>query len=701
MAGAGTGTRWGRTTRILPRLHARDVGAAVLAVVGASIGLLIAAWLVPGADTISAGQAVRAGVLVSVCGVVLRIVLLPVAARLGWVGSVLLGLGGQATAIWLVVFAPFSADRSAWWWSLLTAWIVAAVSTVLVWLATAGTDDAVTASLLRRAARRRTTVPDPDVVGVVFVQADGVPYPVLEWCVRAGTLPTLCRWLRGGSHQLAEWRPALPATTPASQMGILHGTTEGIPAFRWLDRSDGKVYVANKPRDAAVIERVHSDGRGLLADDGVSIGNLFTGDAPTALATMSAVDRSRETRQARLTISEFLGRPTGLARALNRTISEIARERFQAAKARRRDVRPRVHRGWTFALERAALTGVVRDLNTTLVADAMLRGRRVVYVDYVDYDAVAHHTGILQPEALSALEGIDAVLAQIEKVAAVAPRPYEVVVLSDHGQSQGEVFSDRYGEDLASLVARLADAPAVAAVENAEGSGALNSMVASAGDEETVVGRAFDRVSAQITTRTTGSATLAEEQDRTLRRPGSSSEKFLVFGSGNLGLVYVAGEPVRVSLETLRARFPALVSGLVAHPGVGFVVAWSAADGTVVLGRDGENRLRDRRVLGTDPLERFGPTAADFVARAAAMDEAPDLYVNSLLDDLGEVAAFESLVGCHGGLGGWQERAMVVHPTRLLLPTPMIVGAEELHRSFVGWLEGLGHRQHVSVTVPS
>ena len=292
----------------------------------------------------------------------------------------------------------------------------------------------------------------------MFVQADGVPFPVLDWGVRAGTLPTLSRWIRSGSHRMAEWRPKLPATTPASQMGILHGTIEGIPAFRWVDRAEGRVYVANKPADAAAIEARHSDGRGLLVDDGVSVSNLFTGDAPTAYATMSAVQRTQETREARLALSRFLARPGGMARSMSRTFSEIARERFQASRARRRDVRPRVHRGWGFAGERAALSGVLRDLNTNLVADAMLRGRRSVYVDYVDYDAVAHHAGIMQPESLAALEGIDAVLAQLEAVAEVAPRKYHFVVLSDHGQSQGEVFADRYGEDLSALVRRLSDA---------------------------------------------------------------------------------------------------------------------------------------------------------------------------------------------------------------------------------------------------
>ena len=671
----------------------RDVGAAAIGVLGATIGLWLGILLAPHDQVHSPWQVLIGGVLVSVGGLVLRMVLNPLAVRLGWVGAILLGLASQWLVVWLVLYPGTGGGWSDFWWSVVTAWLVAFVSTVLVWLATAGTDDAVTASLLRKARRSTVTVPDPDVPGIVFVQADGVAFPVLEVGVRAGTLPTLSRWLRGGTHQMAEWRPMLPATTPASQMGILHGTIDGIPAFRWIDRATQRVLVANKPRDAAEIEASHSDGHGLLADDGVSISNLFTGDAPTAVATMSAVERSRETRQAREAISGFLGRPAGFARSFNRTLSEIVRERYQAARARRRDVRPRIRRGWGFAGERAALVGVMRDLNTTLVADAMLRGRRSVYVDYVDYDAVAHHAGLLQPESLSALEGIDAVLAQLEKVAAVAPRRYHLVVLSDHGQSQGEIFADRYGEDLAALVARLAEARTLDAVHNAESSGSLNSMVASAGDRDSVMGRAFDRVSDHLTDETS----VAERPEEAM---AESLADFTVFGSGNLGLVYVTGESERLTLEELSARFPGLVPGLASHPGIGFVVVRSAEHGPVVLGAAGEHRLRDGEVVGEDPLARFGPHAAAFIQRVDAMPEAPDLYVNSLVDDMDEVAAFEDLVGCHGGLGGWQDRAMVVHPVELSLPAEMVVGAHELHRVFVGWLEQLGHRTDLTAKLP-
>ncbi|HEX5861732.1 MAG TPA: phage holin family protein, partial [Nocardioides sp.] len=661
------------------------------------LGLLVASWIVPDFNVGGAGRALVAAVLIFVIGTVLRPALVLVASLLGWVGAILIGLFGQALVIW-VVLSAVPGDDVRLWSSFLASWIVAAVATLFGWVATAGTDDAVTASLLRQARRRRpATLEDGDVPGVVFVQADGVPFPVLDWGVRTGTLPTLARWVRSGSHSMAEWRPKLPATTPASQMGILHGTIEGIPAFRWVERSEGRVYVANKPADAAVIEARHSNGRGLLVDDGVSVSNLFTGDAPTAYATMSAVSRTQETRQERVALSQFLARPGGLARSMSRTFSELARERFQASRARRRDVRPRVHRGWSFTLERAALSGVLRDLNTALVADAMLRGRRSVYVDYVDYDAVAHHAGIAQPESLAAIEGIDAVLAQLEAVAEVAPRKYHFVVLSDHGQSQGEVFADRYGEDLSALVQRLSHAEVLATASNEEGSGSLNSMIAGSSDPDTVVGRALgkasDRLVAQKDDGELAARTEREQSARMHTGSGPAPDQFLVFGSGNLGLIYLAGESRRLTRGDLTERFPALLPGLVAHPGIAFAVVDTLEHGPVVLGANGEHRVRDGTIVGEDPLAQFGPEAPGFVLRAATMPEAPDIYVNSLLDELGEVAAFEGLVGCHGGLGGWQDRAMIVWPTELPGPKEMVVGADAVHELLVGWLELLGHRR--------
>ncbi len=665
-----------------------------MALLGAALGLEVASWLVPAFNIGGTWRALSGAIGIALFGFLLRPILVRLAVLLGWVGALLVGLFGQTLIVWLVAWEPNDTSSEVTVWSaFIASWVVSAVSTGFVWLATAGTDDAATASLLRRARRRRPkSLPDADIPGIVFIQADGVPFPVLDWSVRAGTLPTLSRWVRGGSHRMAEWRPMLPATTPASQMGILHGSIDEIPAFRWVERSTGRVFVANKPSDAADIEALHSDGQGLLVDDGVSVSNLFTGDAPIAYATMSAVRRTQETAYARRTIAEFLARPSGLTRSISRVVAEIVRERFQQRRAIRRDIRPRVHRGWDFTIERAALSGLIHDLNASLVSDSMLQGHRSIYVDFVDYDAVAHHAGVMRPESLDALAAIDAALAQLEQVATLAPRPYHFVVLSDHGQAQGEIFASRYGEDLSELVARLAEHDVLSAQQNSEGSGSVNSMVSGASGTDTVLGRALGRASSRIGQQTMSDDTEAALADAAAPSEVGDEDRFIVFGSGNLGLVYVAGESHRLNLTELTERFPALVPGLVNHPGVGFVVVDTVDYGPVALGARGENRVRDGVVVGEDPLAPFGEMAAEFVLRAATMETTPDIYVNSLLDDLGEVAAFEGLVGCHGGLGGWQDRAMVVWPTELPYPEELVVGADALHDVLVGWLEQLGHR---------
>jgi hypothetical protein len=80
--------------------------------------------------------------------------------------------------------------------------------------------------------------------------------------------------------------------------------------------------------------------------------------------------------------------------------------------------------------------------------------------------------------------------------------------------------------------------------------------------------------------------------------------------------------------------------------------------------------------------------------RALAQPEAPDLYVNSVVDPVtNDVAAFEGLVGSHGGLGGWQDRAMLLAPADLMAGLPeRIEGADELHRVLVGMLVASGQR---------
>ena len=432
-------------------------------------------WILPGFHTDRPGGPFSFAIVMGIIGVVVHPVLVGAAVRLGWLGVLALTLVGQALVVILTAWALPNVKLDDFWTAFAVAIMIGLVSTVLGWVTSAGTSQVMVSRLVAASRRKPAELADPDVDGVLFVQLDGVPFPVLQMAITAGTVPTLTRWIRSGTHELREWTPKLPATTPASQMGILHGVIDGIPAFRWYDRANDRVMVANKPADAAVIEENLTTGRGLLVDDGVSISNLFTGDAPTAVLTMSRRVRGGEI--ARRAVAQFVVSPAGLTRAISRSISELTRDRFQARRGVRRNIQPRCNRTWETAALRCVTNGALRDLNTILVAQHMLAGTRSIYVDYVDYDEIAHHAGMLRPESLEALEAVDGVLHQLEQVATAAPRRYHFVILSDHGQAQGTPFADRYGEDLASLVARLAHADVATSDDSVEGWGRTQALV--------------------------------------------------------------------------------------------------------------------------------------------------------------------------------------------------------------------------------
>ena len=92
--------------------------------------------------------------------------------------------------------------------------------------------------------------------------------------------------------------------------------------------------------------------------------------------------------------------------------------------------------------------------------------------------------------------------------------------------------------------------------------------------------------------------------------------------------------------------------------------------------------------------------AAAHVKRTDAFPHCADLMVNSAIwPQFGEVAAFEELVGSHGGLGGTQCFPFVLHPTELEWPQAEVIGAERVHRIFRGWLAQLGHSAYESEVV--
>jgi hypothetical protein len=549
-------------------------------------------------------------------------------------------------------------------------------------------------NVVRRQARRRGISTASDVPGVIFLEIDGLGHEVLQRAMRDGNAPTLARWLRDGTHRFMRWETDWSSQTGACQAGLLHGNNHDMPAFRWWEKDRGKAMVTNNPRDAEELERRHSDGRGLLHADGASRANILSGDAEHTMLTMSTVLHRR--RPIGRDYSAYFARPYAVARTLMLALAEIASERHAQAQQRRRDVQPRIRRPRHYAVVRAYATVLQRDLQVAAVVGDMMAGRPVVYTTFLAYDEVAHHSGVERADALAVLRQVDRQLGRVERAAADAPRPYRLVVLADHGQSQGATFLQRYGITLEALVREacgLTDASDVhaAAGGEAEASAYMSAGLTELARDDTVAGRTVER--ATRGQRADGVVTVdAQARRETAARDDDELPELSVMASGCLGLISFPREPGRLTLERIEELYPGLVPALRDHPGVGFVHVRSERRGPVVIGARGSHELDNGHVEGEDPLAPFGPSAADHVRRTDSFPHCPDIMLNSTWwDEAGEVAAFEELVGSHGGMGGGQSYPFVLFPSELPWPDRPVVGAEGVHRIFCGWLAGLGH----------
>jgi uncharacterized membrane protein YvlD (DUF360 family) len=678
------------------------VRAVVVLLVDAAVLVLLSA-LLPGFTLDGPGAALATAALVGV----LNALVWPLLARFALPLSVLtLGLGALALNALLVVFTidvvP-DASVEGFWSGLVVTLGMAALTALLSALLAIDEDESWYRNVVRRQARRRGDRIETDVPGVVFLEIDGLAHDVLKRAVRDGSAPAMARWLRDGSHRLEGWETDWSSQTGACQAGLLHGDNHDMPAFRWWEKDRGKPIVTNHPRDAAELERRHSNGRGLLHGNGASRANILSGDAVHSMLTMSTVLSRR--RPIGRDYSAYFARPYAVAKTLSAIVAEVARERHAQAEQRRRDVQPRIKRSREYAVLRAFATVLQLDLQVAAVVGDMLAGRPVVYTTFLAYDEVAHHSGIERPDALAVLRKVDRQIARVEAAAADAPRPYRLVVLSDHGQTQGATFLQRYGvtlEDLVRSACEGADEVHADAGREDDAAAYLGAGLTELARDDTVAARGARRAAKRLEqgdaaegalAGTAGEGEPGDGPPATDAPPATDTLPDLsVMASGNLGLISFPREPGRVTLERLEQLHPRLLPTLRDHPGIAFAMVRSELHGTLALSRGGTHHLASGHVDGDDPLGPFGPEAVRHLRRTDSFPHCPDVMVNSTYwEETGEVAAFEELVGSHGGLGGTQSHPFVLHPADLPWPDEPVVGAEHVHRIMRGWLAALGH----------
>ncbi len=689
---------------------------AIVSFVAGVIAFWITAWLLPQLDITETGGAIIAVIVISVLNLLVRPVILGLVASRSVAALVLLTLLFQAFVIWLLgPFVPAVAVHGGLISALIISFFFGGIAGAIGLLFGLDEDESYYGTLVRTLASRRPDVTHTTDPGLVVIQLDGLSHDVLSHSIRAGRVPEISRWLRTGTHRLGHWDALLPSTTPASQAGILQGNNDGIPNFRWLEKDTGRILVANHPDDATVIESRVSNGEGLLSMGGASIGNIFTGDADRAFLVMSTIKVKERGLGDSDAFAWFFVSPYNYINMIVRYLAEMIKEEIQSRRQARAGIEPRMHRGFPYPAVRAATNVGLRSLGSSLVIQEMLRGTPAIYIDYTDYDEIAHHSGPERPESLDALDGVDRELRTLLKASADAPRPYRFVVLADHGQSLGATFLQRFGVTLQDVVRSLmgGSASVTAATAQIEDWGQLNTFLGEVSQTKGVTGslartvtrgqRADGHVDlgpaeAQYTAagaptanpgaKDGGARTNGDGAKGTKGAKSAAPADLVVVAGGNLALIYFNASKERMTLEAIGEHYPELMQALANHPGIGVLIVRSAANGLIAVGKEGINYLDEERIEGTDPLAVYGDLAATAVKRLDAIEHVGDIAVISHYDpETGEIAAFEELIGAHGGLGGAQTRPFLLYPSDWELNLGPIIGAPMVYQQLRHWME--------------
>jgi hypothetical protein len=508
--------------------------------------------------------------------------------------------------------------------------------------------------------RAKKAAENKDKPGFIFLEIDGLAEKILRKAIDKGTMPTIAGWISRGTHKIKEWETDFSSQTGASQAGILHGNNKDIPAFRWVEKAKGnKVISTVGLGDAQEIEKRITDGNGLLATDGRAIANLYSGDAKDNIFVYSKLSKIKQLY--RESWNTFYAVSYNLVHTLTYTIWEIGLEARSRYRQERRNILPRLcHRGRLYYFTRVVADTFLRELSTyTIIGDIIAGDKDVVYTTFMGYDEVAHHSGISDDEAFYVLRKLDRCIRRIEAAKAYSQRPYYLCVLSDHGQTNGATFKQRYGYTLADLVQKLLP----------EGQGMYFELDSNQDHFGQMLTIPLQNVKSRVTRKS------KKKEDKKIDA--------IVLASGNVGLIYFTQWADRVSLEDINAAYPDMVKGLSEHEGISFALIHSKEKGPIVIGAKGKYYLADDKVEGENPLAKFGKRAAVHLRRLDSFNCVPDIVLISMYDtEKDEVAAFEELIGSHGGLGGSQSKPFILHPVDWDLEKEEIVGAENVFRLF-------------------
>ena len=531
------------------------------------------------------------------------------------------------------------------------------ITTVLSSLLTIEDDGSYYRSVYRDAEKKRKNE-IKDYPGLIIVEIDGLAHDILCEAIEKGYMPTVKSMIEDKTHTLRMWETDLSSQTGASQAGILHGNNTDITAFRWIEKeNDNQMMQCSGATKVKILEDRISDGNGLLVDNGASRSNLFSGDTDNVIFTFSKILNLQKLYNGAW-FSVF-SNPSNFARIISLFLAEMILEIISQIAHIILNIKPRINRGIAYIPVRAGTNVFMREINTiTLIGDMMIGDIDVAYSTYLGYDEIAHHSGIRDRDAWFALRGMDKQIKRLVNGNKYCKRDYQFVIQSDHGQTNGATFKQRYGQSFDEFVKSLLP-------QDMEIYAKMNSNEDHYAETFIPFSKQIERVNKK-----------QEKEEKEL-----TDSEVIVLASGNLAMIYLTQWKHRLTYEEINNLFPEFIREIVNNEYIGFVVVKSTEKGDLAIGKNGIYYLDHDKFEGENPLEGFGKNIVKHLKRNISFKYTPDILVNSFYDsENDEVCAFEELVGSHGGVGGSQSEPFILYPSSWDVPEEEIIGAENIYK---------------------
>ncbi|MGH7446479.1 MAG: alkaline phosphatase family protein [Longimicrobiales bacterium] len=527
--------------------------------------------------------------------------------------------------------------------------------------------------------------------GFVVIQIDALAHEDLLRAVERGYAPRLRRLIERDGWELRRYPAGLPSATPAAQAAIFFGVKQDIPAFRFYEKPERRVIIGSKPADVQHIrDRLPESG---ILDGGSGYVNIYDGGADRAIFTLAAKQPQRLLEKmggGRVALLMLL-HPVRMLRMAFDSVVEYLREEVLRFWGQMRG--QYTYYWWYLPFLHIGTNVVLRELQTLAVLLDIYTGVPAIYTTYNVYDEFAHHFGPDSRTAFSSVRALDRRIAHILRMLRRAPgRPYDVYILSDHGQTPSVPYRVRYGETLGDTIVNAATHGVLVmagtgdySLENQDVMDFLVQELEHVSGESSMPARKAGLGLGRWIRQHYNLFPLVAE---TVREADES--RIVVTYSSSLAHVYWTQPEHPLSLDEVRGdpERRALYYFLVAHGGIGCVIT-RMLDGAHV------ETLRGRALVmpdgtmeilsGDDPLRDFASSDIDrrAIADLAAMRNSGDLILFGAYDAEQDFCiCFDDQIGAHGAMGGRQSWPFLLTPRGLVPEDYEINDPLDLHPIF-------------------